>query len=137
MPEKEIEMDYPKYLETAEGDLVIFSPSEQHRAIADRTSRRIVSAGLMCAAPGRPAGKFWGESVTLCLHANPRLDWAQRTWFEGALSPTSKVFCSNRELLQEIGAKEIAPAPWHEHDEIRFPSSGVTPDEEMANFFLP
>lgn len=128
-------MHFPKYLETEEGELLVFAPSQTHAAMALRSSRRIVSAGLAGAAR-HPRGKFFGESSSLHLAADRQLDWSNRAWFEGTLDK-QPIFATSQELLAHVGADDIAIAEMLEHDGLFFPSSGRRPAPQLLSFFLP
>lgn len=128
-------MQYPKYLEFRNGTLLIFSASEQHRALASLLGHSVVSAGCVSAS-AKPQGEFFGESASLGVAANRQLDWSSVAWFEGTRGRTP-VLSTDPGLLQALGVAEPRPAELREHENILFPSAGIRAPESMLRFFLP
>jgi hypothetical protein len=128
-------MDFPKYLEDDQGNLLVFAPATQHVTMAIRTGGIFVSGGFMCASR-TPKGKFFGESVSTKLLANKALDWSSLTWFQGVYD-RQPIFGTDRELLAKAGAKDIQPTTWQDHDGLIFPSDGRLDNARLETFFLP
>lgn len=73
---------YPKYLEFADGELLIFDAGRNHDNMATHANRQVLSAGQVSASRAdqlERCGRFFGESVTLRLASNASLRLDGRT----------------------------------------------------------
>lgn len=128
-------MFYPKYIEFADGALVVFPYEIEHKAIANRLSVDAVSAGTVSAAR-HPRGKFFGESLGLSLSANAALDMSQHDWFMATIRKRP-YFATSARMLEQIGALDVAPAERLVVDGIHFLGGKGQRPEAMQDFFLP
>lgn len=128
-------MDFPKYIETQDGEIVIFPSEMQHVVVAKRLQSAAVSAGAVSASR-HTRGKFFGESISLSLRANAQLDWSKRQWTM-ALFDKRPAFGTSITILSQAGASGFLPAELVDLDGIHFLSTRAHKPEIMLSYFLP
>lgn len=106
-------MFIPKYIELADGHIVVFAAYHQHISVARALDEEPVSAGFVRATRDQ-AGCFYGDSFTLKLAANKNLRLNARPLFEGVDDQNVPMFSTSEDVLRALGAKTVKPAGWEE-----------------------
>ena len=135
-------MAFPKYIEFADGSLVIFSGILNHNEVARAAGKEAVSAGMASFPSARDNRyKFFGQSVSLNLNASKELSPVSPTWHGGLLkdahwnellfstdASVARALCENAAPLELVGLQD-------EYGNIGFlPSVTGVSDQEMARF---
>ena len=136
-------MHYPKYIEFADGSVVIFSDNLTHSHVARWIGKEAVSAGMACFPTARlNRYKFFGTSTSLDLNANEKLRLDNPMWHGGLLKNTgewkSVVFSTDRSIAEDLCTN---PHPLSlvglrdEYDNVAYlPLVEGLNDQELARF---
>jgi hypothetical protein len=123
-----------KYVEFADGNIVIFSGMHHHGWVAQAIGLDALSAGFVKAGRSQQ-GDFHGKSLTLQRGANPDLSWATIPLVAGTFQ-RAPMFSTSAEMLLKIGATVQGPAELAEVDGFSFPVWHSADHGRMFDFFV-
>jgi hypothetical protein len=134
-------MDYPKYVEFKDGEIVVFE-GIKHAELAEVVGKEAVSAGhVVFPTKTRGSYMFVSNSVSLGLKANPKLQDRDFAWFGGLMAQDDKLLLStNKTTASKLcWHQQHAPLPMVQLEDAygnvsHLPLVPDTEDEKLARF---